>query len=323
MKVGTTVRNFGGFSAEEGGIHGCLELARRADALGFDSVWVTDHVVLPATFRTPYPYNSTGTFPFKWDDEIYEPLVLMSALAQITERAEIGVAVLVVPYRHPLMVAKMLATADRLAGGRIVLGAGVGWLQEEFDALGLPAAHFAHRGALSDDYLRAMKEAWLNTGPSRYAGDYVRFRDVGTFPHPVRGPHIPIWAGGKGTAALRRAVRLGNGYIAVAAEPEALRSDVLELHRLAEADRRDPAELTVALLAGITLTRAPAPRVRPLLTGTPAQVSEDLHRYEEVGLQHLIAGVRMEGDASLPATLAAIEAVAAEILPVVQRRGVV
>ncbi len=322
MKVGVTVRNFGGFAPEEGGIRACLELARRAELLGFDSVWVTDHLVLPAQFRTRYPYNSTGIFPFAWDDDIHEPLVLMSALAQVTERAEIGVAVLVIPYRHPLMVAKMLATTDQIAGGRIILGAGVGWLQEEFDALGLPAEHFTHRGAVTDDYLRAMKDAWLNTGPSRYTGDYVRFRDVGTFPHPVRSPHIPIWAGGKGTAARMRAVRLGNGYVAVAAEPEALRTEVLELLRLAEADHRDPSEVTVALLAGITLTRTPAPRDRASLTGTPEQIIEDLQRYEEAGLQHLIAGLTREGDVSLPATLAAMETVAVEILPWVQHRGI-
>jgi alkanesulfonate monooxygenase SsuD/methylene tetrahydromethanopterin reductase-like flavin-dependent oxidoreductase (luciferase family) len=99
---------------------------------------------------------------------------------------------------------------------------------------------------VTDDYLRAMKEAWLNTGPSRYAGEFVRFTDVGTFPHPVRVPHIPIWAGGKGSRAMQRAVRLCDGYIAIASEPEMLRRDVAELGRLAELDRRDPDEITIA-----------------------------------------------------------------------------
>jgi probable F420-dependent oxidoreductase len=318
MRIGISVRNVGGFGPEEGGVHACLAMARHAEALGFDSVWVGDHLVLPFRPRSREPYRTTGEFPVAWRDAVYEPLVLLSALAQATRRVAIGVAVLVIPYRHPLVAAKMLATADRLAGGRVILGAGVGWLEEEFEALGLPAEHFRRRGAVTDDYLRAMKEAWLNTGPARYAGEFVRFRDVGTFPHPVRTPHIPIWAGGKGPRALRRAVRLGEGYLGIAAEPEALRREVAELRRLAERDRRDPDELTVALLAGITVTRAPAPSDRAPLTGTPAQIVEGLRRYREAGLQHLIAGVRAEGDRSPAATLAALETVAAEVLPAVR-----
>lgn len=321
MRIGTTIRNFGGFGAQAGGVHACLDVARRAEALGYDSVWVTDHVVLPHRFRARYPYNESGDFPFTWNDDIHEPLVLMSALAQATERVEIGVAVLVIPYRHPLMAAKMLATADRLSGGRIILGAGVGWLQDEFDALGLPAEHFRHRGSVTDDYLRAMKEAWLNTGPSRYAGEYVSFRDVGTFPHPVRAPHIPIWAGGKGTPALRRAVRLCDGYIGIASDPDTLRGEVAELRRLAERDRRDPDEITVAMLGGIMVTDAPAPAGRMPLTGTPEQIIEGLRRYEAAGLQHLVTTVRAEGDSSLEATLAAMETVAAEVLPAVRDGG--
>ena len=321
MRIGVTVRNFGGFGADAGGVHACLDVARHAEALGFDSVWVTDHVVLPHEFRARYPYNDSGVFPFAWNDDIYEPLVLMSALAQATERIEIGVAVLVIPYRHPLMTAKMLSTADRLANGRIILGAGVGWLEDEFRALGLPAEHFDHRGGVTNDYLRAMKEAWLNTGPSRYTGEHVRFTDVGTFPHPVRTPHIPIWAGGKGTAALRRAVRLGDGYIGIASDPETLRGEVAELRRLAEMDRRDLDELTIAMLGGITVTKAPAPAGRAPLTGTPEQIVEGLRRYADAGLQHLIAGVRAEGDGSLAATLAAMETVAAAVLPAVRDGG--
>lgn len=315
MQVGVTVRNIGGFAGPDGGVHGCLRLAERADELGFDSVWVVDHVVLPAEVASRYPYNERGVAGFTWRSDVYDPLVLISALAQRTRRAQIGVAVLVLPYRHPLMTAKMLATADRLSGGRVILGAGAGWLQEEFEALGLPAEHFTRRGAVTDDYIRAIKEAWTNTGPSRYSGEFVRFTDAGTFPHPSRRPHIPIWAGGKGRRALRRAVRLCDGYLGIAAGPEVLREEVAELRRLAEQDRRDPDELTVALSTPITVTRGPAPPDRAPLTGTPPQIVEGLQHYADAGLHHLIAGVRAEGDASLPATLEAMAAVAADVLP--------
>src|SRR5690349_6674589 len=122
MKVGVNVRNFGGFSAENGGVQGCLTVARRAEELGFDSVWVADHIVVPAYIRARYPHNATGAFGAPFTTEAHEPLILVSALARVTQRVDIGVAVLVIPYRHPLVTAKILATADRLSGGRIILG---------------------------------------------------------------------------------------------------------------------------------------------------------------------------------------------------------
>jgi probable F420-dependent oxidoreductase len=322
MKIGVTVRNLGGFGAEAGGIHACLDVARAAEAFGYDSVWVADHVILPLMARARYPYNESGRISAAHSDEVYEPLVMMSALAQATERVEIGVAVLVIPYRHPLMTAKMLATADQLADGRIVLGAGVGWLEDEFEALGLPPEHFTHRGSVTNDYLRAMKEAWLNTGPSRYQGRYVRFTDAGTFPHPVRQPHIPIWAGGKGEQVLIRAARLCNGYIAIASDPATLRDEVEQLRRFAEADRRDPSELTIAMTGAITVTATPSGKERPPLTGTTEQIVEGLNQFAEAGLQHLVATVRAEGDSSLEGTRAAMEHVAREVRPELVAGGV-
>jgi probable F420-dependent oxidoreductase len=283
---------------------------------------VADHVVIPERIEARYPHNAIGKLSFSWQTPVYEPLVLVSALAQLTERVEIGTAVLVIPHRHPLMVAKMLATADQLSGGRIILGAGVGWLREEFTGLGLPPEHFEHRGSVTEDYLRAMKEAWLNTGPSRYTGEYVHFTDAGTFPHPVRTPHIPIWIGGKGRQALRRAVRLGNGYLAISSDPATLREEAAELRRMAETDRRDPDELTVAAQAGITLTRVPAPSERDPLTGTPEQVIEGLRQYADAGLQHLVTAIRAEDDPSREGTLEAMERLATEVLPAMQAGGV-
>ena len=320
MRIGISSRNIGGFGDEDGGVLGCLRLAEHAEVQGFDSVWVSDHVVLPARVGSRYPYNDSGIPGFSAQTPVFEPLVMLSALAQRTRRLEIGVSVLVIPHRHPLMTAKMLATADRLSGGRIILGAGVGWLREEFAALNLPEEHFTRRGEVTDDYLRAMKEAWLNTGPSRYHGEFVRFADAGTFPHPVRTPHIPIWVGGKGERALRRAVRLGNGYLGIMAAPDVVRADAAALRAQAERDRRDPAELTVALSAPVTVTTQPQPKGRPLLSGTPEQIAEDLHEYAAAGLQHLIAAVRSPDSPALPATLDAISALAA-VLPSVQRAG--
>jgi len=140
VKIGALVQNFAGFVETGRSTRACVDFAVHAEEVGLDSVWVTDHIVLPRLRVARYPHNDSGTFPYSWDQDIHDPIVLMGALAQATHRVEIGVAVLVIPYRHPLTTAKMLATADQLAAGRVILGAGVGWLQDEFDALGLPTA---------------------------------------------------------------------------------------------------------------------------------------------------------------------------------------
>src|SRR5438093_4781983 len=158
------------------------DLGAPAERARFDSVWVTAHIVLPESRQAAYPHNDSGEFPYTWEQDIYEPVALLAALAQATSRVDIGTAVLVVPYRHPLLLAKMLATIDQLAGGRVILGAGVGWLRDEFDALGLDETVFVHRGSVTDDYLRAMRTAWHAPGPARHEGPWVQFAGVGTRP---------------------------------------------------------------------------------------------------------------------------------------------
>ncbi|HZQ38441.1 MAG TPA: TIGR03619 family F420-dependent LLM class oxidoreductase [Dehalococcoidia bacterium] len=311
MQIGVRIRNIGGYG-EGAGVAACLDVARRAEALGFDSLWVGDHIVAPVNGSGA---GADGRFPSAWDEEVYDPLVLLSALAQVTRRATLGSAVLVAPYRHPLVAAKLLSTADRLSGGRIVCGIGTGWLEPEFRALGLSPEQFRERGAVTDDDIRALKEAWLNTGPSRYIGEYVQFRDVGTFPHPVQTPHIPLWAGGNGQRSLRRAARLCQGWIARGLDPHALGEGVAELRRLAERDRRDPEEISVAVSLRLTLRDGAEAGAGPL-DGTAKQIVAALERYHAAGLQHLIADVR-GADPSLAATLAALEAVAATVLPAV------
>ena len=315
LKIGVLVQNFAGFPDTGRSTRACVDLAMHAERVGFDSVWVTDHIVLPRDRVARYPHNDSGTFPYSWEQDIHDPIVLLGALAQATQRVEIGVAVLVIPYRHPLTTAKMLATADQLAEGRLILGAGVGWLKDEFDALGLPDEVFAHRGSVTEDYLRAMREAWTADGVASYEGAFVRFRDVGTFPRPARLPHLPIWVGGKGDRALRRAARLGDGYLAIASDPTRLRSEVSRLHDLARDTGRDPASLTVALIEGIAVSGAPLGPDRARLHGSPSQIVEGLHAFAEAGLQHLVAGVRLAGNATYGAAVEALDTVASAVLP--------
>jgi probable F420-dependent oxidoreductase len=315
MRIGALVQNFAGFPETGRGPSACVELALHAERLGFDSVWVTDHIVLPEVRSAPYPHNDSGAFPYSWDQDIHDPLALMGALAFATHRVAIGVAVLVIPYRHPLMVAKMLATIDQLAQGRAVLGAGVGWLHDEFRALGLPDEVFEHRGSVTEDYLNAMRAAWRADGPVSHEGPWVRFASVGARPRPPRGGNLPVWIGGKGDRALRRAARLGDGYLGIASDPAGLAGEVERLRSLAEASGRDPAGLTVALIDGIVVTDRPLGGDRNPLHGVPEQITEGLRSFGDAGLDHLVAGIRTAGDTTFAGATAALDAVSREVLP--------
>ncbi len=315
MKIGVLVHNFAGFPDTGRSTRACVDLAIHAERLGFDSVWVTDHIVLPRDRRSSYPHNTTGIFPYSWDQDIHEPLVLMGALAQATERVEIGVSVLVIPYRHPLTTAKMLATADQLSQGRVILGAGVGWLRDEFEALGLPTDHFDRRGAVTMDYLRAMQAAWTAKEAASYSGLFVHFDDLGARPKPAREPRLPIWIGGTGERALRRAIELGDGYLAISSTPESLAAETARLQELAQRAGRAPGSITVGLIDGIVLGQGLTPIEGVSMRGSSEQVLEGVKSFADAGLEHLVAGISLAADPSFAGAVEALELVAAEVLP--------
>jgi probable F420-dependent oxidoreductase len=192
MRFGVTVPNYRKLASPENLVH----VARRSEELGFDSLWVTDHVVIAEPYREVF-----GT-------TMYDPLSVMAFLAAHTQRVELGSAILVIPYRNPVVVAKQLATIDNLSGGRVVLGTGSGYAREEFDALGVA---YEERGPITDEYLRVILELWTNPTPS-FDGRYVKLHNVHAEPLPVRKPHPPILVGGYGKNAIRRAVAIGQGW---------------------------------------------------------------------------------------------------------------
>ena len=315
MRFGVAIGNLGAFG-DPAGVDACVEVAQAADQLGYDSVWTNDHIVVPTNIESRYPYNETGIFPASPAVRCYEPLVMMSALVAATEQAQIGCSVLVIPYRHPAVTAKMLAAADRISGGRIVLGAGVGWMREEFEALNLPPEHFEHRGSVTNEYLRAMKELWTNSGPSSFHGEYVQFENVGAYPKPAQEGGIPIVVGGNGINAWRRASRWGDGYHAAFQSVESLAYEVEGVRAACRRDRRDPEELEISMLAGIRLTEEAWPDAeRPLLCGTPDDIAADLLALGKVGLEHLIATPTVSAETQLQRVLGGIETMAAEVLP--------
>ena len=271
-----------------------LKLATKAESLRYSSVFVTDHVVLPASMaRSVYPYSVTRALPGGAAQDYLEPLAMLAWLAHVTTRIRIGTSVLVIPYRNPLVTAKALATIDQLSKGRVILGAGVGWLREEFEALGAPP--FEERGAVTDEYLRLMRTTWT-TDPVTFEGRYYTVRDVHALPKPVQRS-IPIWIGGHTDAAVRRAGALGDGWHPLGQRPPAMvlpdeyAAKVKLIHAAAQRAGRDPKSITLTLRTPMDVrakgVKAPAGD-RPLFQGTAAEVIGDVKAYQTLGVTHFV-----------------------------------
>jgi len=248
-----------------------IGFARRVEALGFDSVWVSDHVVIPYTIRSRYPYNATGDFPLPPATPFLEPLTALALVAGATERVRLGTSVLVLPHRHPVLLAKMLATLDALAPGRVILGAGVGWMREEIELLGAP---YARRGAWSDEALRVIRTCWRDERPS-FAGEFFRFDEIGVEPRPARGT-LPIWIGGHTPAALRRVAELGDGWHAAFPDPAAMQKGLGQLRDACARAGRDFATLTLSARVGLAARRP------------SAEVIAELRALRDLGVSHVV-----------------------------------
>jgi probable F420-dependent oxidoreductase len=224
-------------------------------------------------------------------EHFYEPLTTLAYLAGATSRIRLGVSAYVVPYRNPVLTAKQVASLDALSGGRVVLAVGVGWLREEFDALGVP---FAERGRRTDEYLAICRALWTDD-VAAFQGRLVQLPPVRTGPKPAQRPHPPIWVAGNSAAARARAVRLGQGWHAIDLSPEELAPLVAELRRDLAAAGRAPGEVAVSLRKGILpLERAPD---RPhALYGPPDSIRADVAAYEAAGCNYLVLNLRQARD---------------------------
>lgn len=240
MKVGLA---FGSSVAIDG--PSAIELCRRAEAVGFESVWGGEHVIMPSEFDSKYPYTADGKIPAEPDTPIPDPLIWLAYVAAAAPTLQLGTCILIVPQRNPLVLAKELATLDQLSGGRVELGLGVGWLKEEFDALGI---EWARRGARNDEYVAAMRELWR--GPhAEYHGEFVDFPKVTSSPRPVKGD-IPILVGGDSDAAIRRAVKIADGFFPGEGDAEQLGALLARLRQAAETAGRDPDSIEVNAIFG-------------------------------------------------------------------------
>jgi probable F420-dependent oxidoreductase len=252
------------------------DFAQMAEGLGFDSLWVSDHVVHPRQGDDTHPIGAAhGHLPA--EHPFLEALTTLGYIAGITTRPLIGTAVLVVPQRNPVLMAKQLATIDALSRGRLVLGAGIGWWAEEFEALATP---FPNRGRRMDEYLEVIRQCWLEPHPS-FDGRYYHLNDVGFFPKPVgaeSGRRPPVWIGAYSSPGFRRAGRAGDGLFLSRTPPEEIPSAWQETLEAARSAGRDPGTLTLTSFA----------RLLWATDDETAIAVEMLKRLDGAGVQHIV-----------------------------------
>ncbi len=267
-----------------------VALAQAAEAAGFESLWTVEHTIVPAGYASTYPYDASGKMAGGRNDiPLPDPLIWMAFVAAATTRIKLATGILILPQHNPVLAAKQIATLDHLSGGRILIGIGVGWLEEEFAALGVP---FAERGARTDEYIAAMRELWSADKPT-FNGRFVSFKEAYCRPQPVNR-RVPIIVGGHSEAAARRAGRLGDGYFPARGAPADL---IAVARKAAEAAGRDPdkleitasmpddeAELAAMARAGVARVLVPATGG----AGLPARIRgpEDLASWTPVIERH-------------------------------------
>lgn len=288
LKFGLDVGIYGRLATRE---H-IIELAELAETAEFDSIWLADHVIFPTTFSSPYPYSASGAFPIDMSQEpLLEPMATMGVLVGATKRLKIGTAVLIIPYRNPVLLARMLVTYDVLSGGRVVLGAGVGWLAEEFVAL--ESQPFAARGRVTDEYIEIIKRI-CQGGVVSFQGDHYQLDPVVSKPGSIQRPHPPIMIGGISNAALRRVARLGDGWLSTGLSADSMVERLRVLQSSCEAQGRSFDDLTLyhKLFINIGEARQAANGSRDPGTGSKADIIDDLRRLVDLGYAGVVVRYR-------------------------------
>ena len=266
-------------------------IALEGEALGYDYLTLTDHVVLP-NLRVPgYPYSESGEFFSERPEHRHEQLMTAAFIAAKTSRIRLVLAVMVVPHRPALLAAKMLATIDVLSGGRLVVGIGSGWLEPEFAAV--VTTPFAARGAVTDEYLRAFRTLWTQE-TRRADGSWIKFDAIVFAPKPVQKPHPPIWVGGESGPALRRAARLGDAWYPIGSNNKHLldtlpryRAGIARLHRFTAEVGRDPACVALTYRVkryGEAVPGKASDGERRLFSGSTSDIIADLRALRALGV---------------------------------------
>jgi probable F420-dependent oxidoreductase len=304
MEFGCHLPMFGPIATREN----VIAFARRMEALGYASLWVSDHVAIPYTIRSRYPYRETGEFPWPPSAAWLEALTTLALVSGVTERVKLGTTILVLPHRHPVLAAKMLASLDHLSNGRVILGAGVGWMEEEISLLGAP---FSKRGAWSDEAIRIMRACWSQERAS-HTGRFFSFDAIGCFPQPVR-KSIPILIGGHTPRALRRVAELGDGWHAAFPALDKLEEGLRLLREECKKAGRRFEDVAITLRTGVAIRKEKSPDRRPM-TGTPEDIVSDIRRYKALGVTTLLLESRQR---DLDDMIQIHETIARDIIPAV------
>ena len=219
------------------------QVAKKAEELNFESVWIPEHLAIPVSINSPYPYSEDGKFPGGPNAALHDPFVALSFVAACTEKIKLGTGVFVLPLRNPLAVAKAAASVDVLSQGRLLFGIGVGWLEEEFQAIGM---NFQDRAARGREWVKILKALWTEETPE-YDGRFHSFEPIGFNPKPVQKPHPPIIFGGETRAALKRTAALGDGWYGVRYTPESVKPQLALLKELTQQAERDFSEIEISV----------------------------------------------------------------------------
>jgi probable F420-dependent oxidoreductase len=241
--------------------------AANAERLGFSTLWAPEHVVLVDQYKSRYPYRDEGTFPAPTDAPIADPFLTLCTLASVTEKIRLGTAICLVPEHNPLVLGKVIATLDCLSNGRAVLGVGVGWLEEEFRALGIPWQRRAQR---TRECIEAMRRLWSDP-LSTYRGEFVNFENVRSYPKPERGANLPVFFGGESVPALRRVAEYGNGWIGFNLTPDEAAGKIRRIEELLRANGRKRSDVELAVSN----------------SGKPI-TQDDLKRYRDAGVDEFV-----------------------------------
>lgn len=265
MKIGLIPVNVGVGSAKQ-----IVAVARKAEDVGIESVWTFEHVVVPVDYESKYPYSPNGKMGTSPETNFVDPLIALAAIATATSKLGLATGVNILSQANPLLLAKQAASLDFVSDGRFMLGVGIGWLKEEFDALGTP---FERRGARFDDYIEAMKKVW-SEDVVEHQSDFISWSGFKSYPLPVQKPHLPVIIGGTKGKAFERTAKYGDGWFAPTAGADQLAPMLDELKKACDAIGRDPATVEITAMwidvaAGL----------------------DALRRYEDLGVSRLVVPV--------------------------------
>lgn len=292
IKFGIAVPNFGKYADKEA----IVEIALSAEGLGYDSVWVSDHIVIPESHKV-------------FGDMFYDPLTTLGYLAAKTKKIRLGTSVLVLPYRNPVVLAKMVSTLDVVSDGRAILGVGSGWIKAEFDALGVA---YDKRGKLTDEYIEIIKELWTSDH-AEYSGKEFAFSNISFLPKPYQNPHPPVWVGGQSKKSIQRAARYGDGWHPVGLTPEQMKEKVTYLNEILSEEKREA--FVISLRRNVEINKNREFSSDETLRGCSEKIMKGIWEYIDAGVSYFVLYM-LSGD--LKGVLQTMERFSTTIMPAIR-----